>query len=103
MEREKYFLNAEKYAKEIKELVNKYVNAKVFLFGSVVRKDYSSGLSDIDIAIVSNEFKDRNKKLMIYDLLFEKYFYSPFEFHLLTFDQWNFYLRFIKNDYIEII
>ncbi|MEM0480763.1 MAG: nucleotidyltransferase domain-containing protein [Candidatus Aenigmatarchaeota archaeon] len=71
-------------------------------FGSVVKGNYSIGLSDIDIAIVSEEFKDRNKKLLIYDLLFEKYFDSPLEFHILTQEQWNFYLRFIKNDFVEI-
>ncbi len=102
MERIKYFKNYKQIGKEIKKLVNKHVKARVFIFGSVVRGDYSVGLSDIDVAIVSDEFKDREKKLKVYDLLFTKYFDSPLEFHLLIEKQWNFYLRFIGKDFIEI-
>jgi len=102
MERVEYFRNYRKFALEIKELVLKHVSAKIYVFGSVVRGDYSVGLSDIDIAIVSDEFKDRHKRLMIYDLLFSKYFDTPFEFHLVTSDRWRRMLKFIGSDYIEI-
>jgi predicted nucleotidyltransferase len=102
MERLKYFENFREIGKEIKEIVNKHVKAKVFIFGSVVRNEYSVGLSDIDVAIVSDEFKDREKKLKVYDILFSKYFDSPLEFHFLTEKQWEFFLRFIGNDFIEI-
>lgn len=102
MERLKYFENFREIGKEIKEIVNRHVKAKVFIFGSVVRNEYSVGLSDIDVAIVSNEFKDREKKLKVYDILFSKYFDSPFEFHFLTEKQWEFFLRFVGNDFIEI-
>lgn len=103
MERSKYFLNFKKYAKEIKNILKNYLSEfEVYVFGSVIRGDYSPGLSDIDIAIVSDEFKDRRKKLEVYDILFERFFDTPFEFHLLTKDRWKFYLRFIKNDYIKI-
>jgi hypothetical protein len=63
MERLKYFENFREIGKEIKEIVNRHVKAKVFIFGSAVRNEYSVGLSDIDVAIVSNEFKDREKKI----------------------------------------
>jgi len=75
---------------------------RVFVFGSVVRGDYCIGLSDIDVAIVSEDFKNREKKLRIYNVLYEKYFDSPIEFHLLTPQQWEFFLRFIGDEYIEI-
>ena len=102
MERVKYFKNYLKVAKEIKKIVKKFVDAKIFVFGSVVRGDFSIGLSDIDIAIVSEKFSKRELKLKIYDILFEKYFESPLEFHFLTPKQWKFYKRFIGKDFVEI-
>jgi predicted nucleotidyltransferase len=102
MERLKYFENFRKIGKEIKEIVSKHVKAKVFIFGSVVRNEYTVGLSDIDVAIVSDEFNNRERKLKVYDILFSKYFDSPLEFHLLTQKQWEFFLRFVGKDFIEI-
>lgn len=103
MERLNYFKNYKKYAKEIKDLLSKRLkNFEIYVFGSVVRGDYSPGLSDIDVAIVSDEFKSRDKKLEIYDLLFERYFDTPFEFHLLTKKEWKFYRRFIGDELIKI-
>jgi predicted nucleotidyltransferase len=97
MEKIDFFKNYKKIAKEIKELVNKYVNAKIYVFGSIVKNEYCIGLSDIDIAIVSEDFKNRNIRLKIYDILFSKYFESPLEFHLLTPEKWNLYLKFIDK------
>ena len=102
MERLEYFRRFRDVAREIKKIVSKYVEARVYVFGSVVRGDYSIGLSDIDIALVSDEFRDRSKRLMIYDILFDKYFDSPIEFHILTPERWRLYLNFIGDDYIEI-
>lgn len=103
MERLKFFKNHIKYAKEIRDLLSKKLKGfEIYVFGSVVRGEYSVGLSDIDIAIVSDEFKSREKKLEIYDLLFERYFDTSFEFHLLTKKQWKFYRRFIGEDLIRI-
>lgn len=98
-----YFKNYRKVAKSIKALVKKFVNAEVFVFGSVIKGDFSVGLSDIDIAVVSEKFKNRELKLKIYDELLKKYFDSPFEFHILTPEQWRFYRRFIKkNEMIKV-
>ena len=103
MERIKIFENYLEYARKIKKLLEKHLSSfELFIFGSVVRGNFSVGLSDIDVAIVSEEFKDRNKKLEIYDILFSEFFSSPFEFHLLTKEQWNFYKRFIKEDLVKI-
>lgn len=52
-----------------------------------MRGDYSPGLGDIDLAVVSDDFKVREKKLEVYDVLFERFFDTPFEFHLLTKDR----------------
>ena len=102
MERVEYFKNFKKVAKDVKNIVRKHAKAEVFVFGSVIKGDYSIGLSDIDIAIVSEEFKDRRKKLKVYDILFSRYFDSPIEFHLLTRDQWKFFLKFVKKDFMKI-
>jgi predicted nucleotidyltransferase len=97
-----YFSNYVEVAREVKDIVSKEVEARVFVFGSVVRGDYCIGLSDIDIAIVSDEFENREVKLRVYTILYEKYFDSPIEFHLLTPKQWELYLRFIGRDYTEV-
>lgn len=102
MERLNFFKNFREVGKEIKRIVEKEVKARVFIFGSVVRGDYSVGLSDVDVAIVSDEFGDREKKLRVYDILFDKFFDSPLEFHLLTEKQWEFFLRFVGKDFVEI-
>ncbi len=103
MERLKFFKDYIKYAREIKNLLSKRLkDFEIYVFGSVVRGDYSVGLSDIDVAIVSDEFESRDKKFEIYDLLFERYFDTPFEFHLLTKKGWKFYRRFIRDDLVKI-
>ena len=84
-------------------MVSEYLSEfQIYVFGSAVTRDFSPGLSDIDVAIVSDEFEDREKKLKVYDVLFERYFESPFEFHLLSKKRWEFYLRFIEDDFIKI-
>ncbi|AIY91272.1 nucleotidyltransferase domain-containing protein [Geoglobus acetivorans] len=103
MERIAYFKSPERFVREMKEHIYKVVKEfEIYIFGSAVRGDYSPGLSDIDVAIVSDEFKDRDKKLQVYDLLFEKYFHTPFEFHILTKRQWEFYRRFIGDDLVKV-
>jgi hypothetical protein len=73
----KYFENYVEVAREIKEMVNRHVKARVFVFGSAVRGDYVVGLSDIDVAVVSEEFEDREKRLKVYDELFSGIFIAP--------------------------
>ncbi len=97
-ERKKYFENLDEYLKEIKNIVKKEISEfEIYIFGSVAENRYSIGLSDIDVAIVSDEFKDRKKKLDVFGMLTWIFMDSPFEFHLLTKEQWNFYRRFIKT------
>ncbi|MEM0202705.1 MAG: nucleotidyltransferase domain-containing protein [Archaeoglobaceae archaeon] len=100
MGRVEYFRNYRNHLREMIELISAHLkDFEVYAFGSIVRGDYSVGLSDIDVAIVSDEFKDRDLRLRVYDLLLEKYFASPFEFHLLTKEKWEFFLRFVGKDF----
>jgi len=88
---EEYFLNFKRHAERIKSVLKEYLSDfEVYVFGSVVRGDYSPGLSDIDLAVVSDDFKvgRRGWKSMT---CCSKSFDTPFEFHLLTRDGWDFY------------
>ena len=96
--RRMYFDNLDYYLRKIKEIVEKNVpNAEIYLYGSVAEGDYSIGLSDIDIAIVSDNLSDRDKKLELFGVLTKKFFESPFEFHIFTKEQWESYKKFIKK------
>jgi len=94
--RRKYFDNLEYYLEEIKKIVKrKFPDAEIYLYGSVVDGDYSIGLSDVDIGIVSDELSNRDKKLELFGELTKKFFESPFEFHIFTKEQWKSCRRFI--------
>ena len=96
--RKKYFENLEWYLDKIKEIVKKEVgDAEIYLYGSVLEGSYSIGLSDIDVAIVSDVFKDRDRKLDFFGRMLGEFFDSPFEFHVLSREQWEYYKNFIKN------
>jgi len=96
--RKKYFEGLNDYLERIKEIVVREVaDAEIYLYGSVVEGNFSIGLSDIDVAVVSDEFRNRERKLEIFGKLTREFFDSPFEFHVLTREQWNFYKNFIKN------
>ena len=75
--RKMYFKEYRKYAREIKKIVAKKVGCRVYVFGSILSGDYSIGLSDIDIAIVSEEFRDRRKKIRDSRLVMGKIFRHP--------------------------
>ncbi len=96
--RKRYFDNLEKYIEEIKRVVKEEIpDAEIYLYGSVVDGDYSIGLSDIDIAIVSDKFLDRDEKLNFFGKITKKFIDSPFEFHIITKEQWRIYKKFIKK------
>lgn len=58
------FEQLSEYLKKIKEIVKKEIpDAEIYLYGSVVEGKSSIGLNDIDVAIVSEGFKDREKSL----------------------------------------
>jgi predicted nucleotidyltransferase len=103
-ENEKYFKEPEKYAKIIKKKAKEILKkVKVFLFGSIVRGDFLFS-SDIDVLIVSDNFKEKERGKIIAQLLNEAGFFSPFQIHLVKtkeFKDW--YKRFIKKEEIKEI
>lgn len=100
----KYFQDYIFYAKEIKKIVKKIlVDAKILIFGSVVRQDLHPD-SDIDILIISSKIPDDLFEQAEIKIKIKNEFPdAPFEFHLVTPQQYEYwYKHFIKNDYIEI-
>jgi len=93
----------EKVCKRNKEVCKKEVRGdiEVIVFGSVVRGDYTVGLSDIDVLVVSRKFKNRDVKYEILGELLLKYG-GTFEFHLVTPKEKKLYLKFIKRDMVKL-
>ena len=86
-------------ANKVKEIVRKIdPNAKVYVFGSVVKGIYT-GASDIDILIVTNKIGLKYK--MMIDVYREVE--APVELHIVTENQKKWYMRFIGKDEIERI
>jgi len=86
-------------ANKVKEIVRKIdPNAKVYVFGSVVKGIYT-GASDIDILIVTNKIG------LKYKMMVEVYreVEAPVELHIVTENQKKWYMRFIGKDEIERI
>ena len=103
-ENEKYFRKPEEYAKLIKLKSEKILGCvEVYLFGSIVRKDWTLS-SDIDILVVSEkEINPEDKGKIKVELLKSVDFFAPFEIHLVSqelFEKW--YKKFIKDEYIKI-
>lgn len=99
---EKYFKNYKKYAKIIKKEAEKILGkAKVFVFGSVLKKDEIA--RDIDILIVSPKLKNSIQKSKVKAQLWKKLkFFSPFEIYLVNPEEYkNWYSHFIEEK-IEI-
>ena len=87
--------NYRQYLKKIYKNINLIIQeAQVYLFGSVVEGKLVAA-SDIDILIIANIPKNHLKRAEIIANIEEKTelpLYHPFEFHLLTqeeFDKWN--------------
>ena len=103
-ERNKYVKNWLKYAKKIKKIAQENLakDVKVYVFGSVIKGSFGPK-SDIDIMIVSEKFKDPQKRSKFGGELLRKGFCQPFEFHFITPEVFkNWYKKFIKNNILEI-
>ena len=100
-ERRKYFDNYKHYAKLIKDAVN-LENVEVGIFGSVI-EDKHTMASDIDVLIISDDIPkkldERAKILMELSKVLGPF--HPFELHLITRREFEWYKIFIKN-YVEI-
>lgn len=92
--------NYKRIAIRVKHIVRKYdPNAKIFVFGSVVRGKFTSA-SDIDILIVTERID------LKYDIIVDVYrsIEAPLELHVVTQKQLeDWYLRFIDPEELEEI
>jgi len=92
-----YFKNYLEVAKRVKNIVHRFdPSAKVYVFGSVVKGEYTA-LSDIDILVVTSKLK------LKYDIIVAVYseVNAPVELHVTTpavFEKW--YLKFIEPEEI---
>ena len=99
---EKYFKNYLKYAKIIKKETQKLLKeVKVYIFGSILKKDEVP--RDIDVLIISPKLKTTLEKgkirLKLWQMLGSS---NPFEIHLINPEEYrNWYRYFIKKK-IEI-
>jgi len=88
--RKEYFENYMHYARLVKEAVG----GEVFVFGSVVEGKHTMA-SDIDLLVVLDSIKKRDKILMkINEVLGE---FHPFQIYLVTRKEFEWYKRFIKK------
>lgn len=98
-EDEKYFKNYLKYAKIIKKEAEKVIRKKIkgYVFGSILQKKEIP--QDIDILLISPEFRDYKIRRKIRAKIFDKLgTLWPFEIHLITKDGYeNWYRYFIKK------
>lgn len=102
-EREKrirIFKNYIEYVGIVKKIARDLLgDAKVYVFGSVVKGDYHPILSDIDVAVVTS-CRDRKKHLELKAEV-ARLFGDIFEIHVLNENEWRFYKRFIDK-FIEV-
>lgn len=101
-QQEKYFKNYLFYAEKIKKTAEELLGeVKVFVFGSILRKDEVP--KDIDILIISPEVKTTEQKSKMRFNLWQKLgFLSPFEIHLITPEEHNDWYRYFIKDFIEV-
>lgn len=99
---EKYFKNYLDYARKIKkEAQNLLGRVRVYVFGSILRKDEVP--KDIDILIISPKLKTTDKKSGVRVRLWEKIgFGAPFEIHLITPEEYKNWYQFFIEEKIEI-
>lgn len=102
VEREKrqkrFFKDYLRYAKKIKIIAQKELgNVRVIVFGSILKKNEVP--QDIDVLIISSKFKDYKKRREVLVKMWEAFDeYAPFEFHLITPEDYqNWYKNFIKK------
>lgn len=84
------FENWRELAEEVKLfLSNRIDDFELYVFGSVVEGGWCVGTSDIDIAVISKKFEDRELSSDIFNALRDKFLEIPFEFHILTPKKWE--------------
>ncbi len=99
MENKKYFDNYLYYAKLISKIVKELLGeAEVYVFGSVVEGKHTPA-SDIDILIVSKNVPKRleDRAKISGEILKRIDVFAPFEFHVVTPKEFEWYKRFVKK------
>jgi predicted nucleotidyltransferase len=92
--------NWKEIAKCVKEIISKIdPSAEIYVFGSVVRGEYT-GASDIDILVITNNIE---KKYEIMVKVYKK-INAPVELHIVSPEQYRrWYIRFInENELVKI-
>jgi predicted nucleotidyltransferase len=87
--------NWKEIAKRVKEIVSRIdPSAEIYVFGSVVRGEYT-GASDIDILVITNNIEKK------YEIMVKVYkeIDAPVELHIVTPEQYRrWYMRFVNED-----
>jgi hypothetical protein len=96
-EKEKYFKNYLSYARKIKKEAKKLLGkVKVYVFGSILRKDEIP--MDIDILIISPQLESTKKSEIRTKIEGKIGFGAPFEIHLITPKEYqDWYKNFIEE------
>lgn len=100
-EEEIYFKNYLQYARKIKKEVEKSLGkARVFVFGSILRNEPAR---DIDVLIVSKKLAGPDQKRRIRTKIWKKIgTFSPFEFHLITPEEYQNWYRYFLKEKVEV-
>ncbi len=104
---QKYFVEYRNYALEIKQIVKRWLeDARLLVFGSVVKGSWLPNKSDIDILIISKRVSksatwQSDLKVQVLQELGD--ITAPFEFHFATPETYSgWYQKFIQDDYVEV-
>jgi predicted nucleotidyltransferase len=94
---EHYRQSWKSYLAEIKATILKYCpDGKLYVFGSII-KGGTHPTSDIDVLIVSKEFKNIKRRIEIHSKLKLAFLDAPFEFHLIYPEKFPFYKKMAKE------
>jgi predicted nucleotidyltransferase len=85
------------YLTQIKTMIsNDCSDARVYVFGSTI-KGGTHPTSDIDVLIVSKEFKNIKRRIEIHAKLKLEFLDIPLEFHLIRPEKFPFYKKMAKE------
>jgi|SRR5581483_3692884 predicted nucleotidyltransferase len=94
---EHYRTNWKTYLSQIKaQILSLCPNAEVYVFGSVI-KGNTHPTSDIDVLLVSDEFKNIRRRIEIHSDLRLLFPDAPFEFHLIHPEKFPFFRKMAKE------
>jgi len=97
---ERYRAELERHLKTIKEVGREFFGegVSIYVFGSTVRGDRGP-LSDIDVAVVTEEKVGVDKRLAFKARLRERLgLFHPFEIHVVSRKEWEgWYLKFVRH------